>query len=70
MQGAYPRPYAFDIAADYAQLGERDKAFQWLERSFREREGILMFLIVDDRLEALRSDPRFRDLARRIGLAG
>ncbi len=67
-QGPYPRPNAFDIAADYAQLGDQDKAFQWLERSFREREGILMFLMVDDRLEALRSDPRFRDLALRVGL--
>ncbi len=68
-QNAYPRPYSSEIAADYALLGERDKAFEWLERSFREQEGSLMFLAVDDRLEGLRSDSRFRDLARRIGLA-
>ena len=60
------RPYI--IAADYALLGERDSAFAWLERAFRERVGVLMFLTVDDRFETLRSDPRFRDLARRMGL--
>ncbi|HYU90162.1 MAG TPA: tetratricopeptide repeat protein [Gemmatimonadales bacterium] len=61
-----PRPYS--IAGDYAALGERDSAFAWLERAFRERVGLLMFLTIDDRFETLRSDPRFRDLARRIGL--
>jgi tetratricopeptide (TPR) repeat protein len=65
---AYPRPLALDIAADYAMLGEREKAFEWLDGAFRENEGGLMYLKVDDRLEALRADPRFRELLRRIGL--
>ncbi len=70
VENAYPRPPSFGIAADYALLGDQDSAFEWLERAFREREGgALMYLTVDDRLEALRSDPRFRDLARRMGLA-
>lgn len=67
-QNDYPRPPSFGIAADYALLGERDKAFEWLERSFRQREGLLMFLTVSPYLAALRSDPRFRNLARRMGL--
>jgi TolB-like protein/DNA-binding SARP family transcriptional activator len=67
-QNAYPRPSSFDIAAHYALLGQRDTAFAWLEKAFREQEGALAFLTVEDRFEALRSDPRFRDLARRIGL--
>jgi TolB-like protein/DNA-binding winged helix-turn-helix (wHTH) protein/Flp pilus assembly protein TadD len=67
-QHDYPRPLSWDIAGDYALLGERDSAFDWLERAFREREGPLAFLTIDERFEALRSDPRFRDLARRIGL--
>lgn len=67
-RNAYPRPLAFEVAADYALLGEKDNAFEWLERAFREREGVLMYLNVDVRLEALRSDRRFGDLARRIGL--
>ena len=65
---AFPRPLALDIAADYAMLGERDKAFEWLDGAFRENEGGLMYLKVDDRLEALRADPRFPELVRRIGL--
>jgi hypothetical protein len=67
-QSPYPRPLSCLIAADYALLGEKDKAFEWLERAFRERESVLMFLTVNENFETLRSDPRFRDLARRMGL--
>jgi TolB-like protein/DNA-binding winged helix-turn-helix (wHTH) protein/Flp pilus assembly protein TadD len=67
-ESAYPRPPSFVIATDYAMLGEKDRAIVWLERAFREREGLLMFLTVSPYFEALRSDPRFRDLARRMGL--
>ncbi len=59
---------AIHVAADYALLGERGKAFEWLSRAVREREGYLIWLKVDDRFEALRSDPRFRVLLHRIGL--
>lgn len=65
---AYPRPRALDIAADYALLGEKDKALEWLDTAVRARDGGLMYVKVDDRFEALRSDPRFWDLLRRIGL--
>ena len=65
---AYPRPLAIDVAADYALLGERGKAFEWLDRAVREREGYLIWLKVDDRFETLRSDSRFGVLLRRIGL--
>ena len=67
-QNPYPRPLSCSIAVDYALLGEKDKAFEWLERAFREQEGVLMFLAVNDYLEGLRSDPRFWNLARRMGL--
>jgi TolB-like protein/DNA-binding winged helix-turn-helix (wHTH) protein/Tfp pilus assembly protein PilF len=67
-QNAYPRPLSCPIAMDYALLGEKDRAFEWLERAFREREGLLMFLTVNENYETLRSDPRYRDLARRMGL--
>lgn len=59
---------AYWIAADYALLGEKDKAFEWLERAFRERDVAFVYLKVDDSFEALRSDPRFQDLVRRLGL--
>ncbi|PYP62769.1 MAG: hypothetical protein DMD26_15580 [Gemmatimonadetes bacterium] len=67
-QKGYPRPRSLDVAADYALLGDRGRAFEWIERASREREWPVMYLRVDDRFEALRSDPRFRDLSRRIGL--
>jgi TolB-like protein len=56
------------IAADYALLGEKDKAFEWLEKAFRERDVLLVYLKVEDSFEPLRSDPRFQDLLRRMGL--
>ena len=64
----YPRAQLWDVAADYALLGDKDRAFEWLTRSFREGEWEVTSLAVDDRLEGLRADPRFRELARRIGL--
>jgi hypothetical protein len=61
-------PLAVTIAGDYALLGETEKAFDWLERALREREHDLMYLNVDDRFAALRSDPRFQNLLHLIGL--
>jgi tetratricopeptide (TPR) repeat protein len=60
--------HATAIAGDYALLGEKDKAFEWLEKAFQENEAGVGFLKVDEHFEALRSDPRFQDLLRRIGL--
>lgn len=61
-------PLAVTIAGDYASLGETGKAFEWLERAFREREHDLMYLKVDDRFAVLQSDPRFQNLLHLIGL--
>jgi tetratricopeptide (TPR) repeat protein len=61
-------PLAVTIAGDYALLGETEKAFEWLETAFREREHDLMYLNVDDRFAGLRSDPRFQNLVHLIGL--
>jgi TolB-like protein/DNA-binding winged helix-turn-helix (wHTH) protein/Tfp pilus assembly protein PilF len=59
---------ADQIADDYALLGEKDKAFEWLETAFQERAMPLMYLKVDHSFDTLRSDPRFQDLVRRMGL--
>jgi len=56
------------IAVIYAGLGDNQRAFEFLERAFREQVSSLVYLKVDPRLESLRTDPRFRELARRIGL--
>lgn len=57
-------PYA--IALIYAGLGEKDRAFAWLERAYAERSNWLVGLKVDPRVDNLRSDPRFAELLRRM----
>ena len=59
---------AAEIAAIYAALGDRDQAMSWLERGYKERfnPGVLL----RPGFDPLRSDPRFKDLERRIGLPG
>jgi len=55
--------------ASHARLGEREKAFEVLERCYEERLPSLTFLAVDAWFDSLRDDPRFQDLMKRIGLA-
>jgi TolB-like protein/Tfp pilus assembly protein PilF len=61
---------AYEIALVYAGLGNKDEAFAWLEKSFPVRDKGLTFLKVDPCVDPLRSDPRFQNLLRRVGLAG
>jgi TolB-like protein/DNA-binding winged helix-turn-helix (wHTH) protein/Tfp pilus assembly protein PilF len=57
--------WPYDAAMFYAALGDKDRAFDWLEK---EHSGWLLFMRVDPRLSTLRSDPRFEELAQRVGL--
>jgi tetratricopeptide (TPR) repeat protein len=59
---------SFFIAAAEARLGEKDRAFEWLERAFEERVGLLIYLKVHPMFDELRIDPRFEALAKRIGI--
>jgi serine/threonine-protein kinase len=59
---------AFDVAVVHLGLGERNSGFEWLERAYEGRGTALVYLNVDPRLDELRGDPRFLDLARRLGL--
>ena len=59
----------YEIALVYAGLGEKDKAFEWLEKAYLARDKGLTFLKADPCLDPLRSDPRFRDLLGRVGLS-
>jgi len=63
----YISPY--DMAIIYKGLGEEDQAFTLLQRAREERSFYLVFLKVEPRLDGLRSDPRFADLMRRVGIA-
>jgi serine/threonine-protein kinase len=59
---------ADSIAAVYVALGEKDEAFRWLDRAFQEHSGGFYNFMFRPEFRALRSDPRFVDLLRRIGL--
>jgi serine/threonine-protein kinase len=59
---------AYGFAILYAGLGEKEQAFEWLERSYQDREPKLTRLKVDPLLDPLRPDPRFADLVHRVGL--
>ena len=58
--------YAAEIAMIYASLGDKDQAMSWLQKGFDERfnPGVL----IRPGFDPLRSDPRFQDLLRRVGL--
>jgi tetratricopeptide (TPR) repeat protein len=62
---SYVPSYFFVIV--YAGLGDKDHAFEWLERAYQERSTVLAYLRIDPRLASLRSDPRYADLVRRLG---
>ena len=59
-------PTDFHIAGLYARAGEKDKAFEYLERSFQRREWAMPQLQVYPQLDSLRDDPRYDDLVRRL----
>jgi TolB-like protein/Tfp pilus assembly protein PilF len=52
----------------YSGLGEKEPAFKWLNKAYEERSNWMIWLKVDPFFDALRSDPRFSGLLRKIGL--
>jgi TolB-like protein/lipoprotein NlpI len=63
------RTGAYQIAEAHAWRGETDKAFEWLERAYRQRDGGLGALKSDPLLPALRGDPRYKALLTKINLS-
>ncbi|HKQ57263.1 MAG TPA: protein kinase [Candidatus Eisenbacteria bacterium] len=61
-------PRAWSLAVCYGQLGDRERAWRWLQRSFDDREAYLLFAIRGPLFDPLRSDPRVQALLRRHGL--
>ena len=55
------------ITAVYAGLGQKDKAFEWLEKSFKERDHWLTYIKKSPLVDNLRSDPRFPKMLKRMG---
>ena len=56
------------IARIYVGLGDKERAFEWLEKGYAGRSDHLTQLKTDPAFDSLRSDPRFADLVRRVGL--
>jgi TolB-like protein/Tfp pilus assembly protein PilF len=56
------------IAGTYAFLGEKDRAFTWLEKAYGEKSGFLSYIKSHPNFDSLRSDPRYADLLKRMGL--
>ena len=59
---------SYYIAAIYADLGEKDQMFNWLEKGYEERDMRLVFLKVEPIWESVRSYPRFKALLKKVGL--
>ncbi|HXZ98470.1 MAG TPA: adenylate/guanylate cyclase domain-containing protein, partial [Candidatus Acidoferrum sp.] len=61
-------PDALAIAGLCFYLGEREEGFEWLERSYSRKEWFLLFIEADDHFDGIRTDPRYLDLVKRLGL--
>jgi len=62
----YVAPYFF--AGIHIGLGDEDRAMEYLEKSYEEHSHWLIYLHIDPSMDGLRSNPRFQDLLRRVGL--
>jgi tetratricopeptide (TPR) repeat protein len=62
----YVSPY--QIALAYADLGDKDHAFEWLNTAYQEHDSSMIAVRTDREFDSLRSDPRYTELVRRIGL--
>jgi tetratricopeptide (TPR) repeat protein len=56
------------IAGTYLNLGDKEHAFDWLEKAYQERSSLLATIKTDPSWDPLRSDPRFDKLVGKIGL--
>ena len=56
------------VAGVYMRLGDKARALQWLEKGYQERDDLMIDLNVDPVFDGIRTDSRFQDLVRRVGL--
>lgn len=64
----YHANWAYQIAIIYSSRGEKDRAFEWLERAFIQRDGGLSQLKGDPLLKSLESDPRYKSFLQKMRL--
>ncbi len=56
------------LASIYGMLGDKDKAFAWLEKAYAEKSAFISYIKVARDYDSLRSDPRYTNLLKRMGL--
>ena len=57
------------IALIYARLGQRDSAFAWLDKAYRQHSGWILYIKVNDEFDSLRGDRRYIELLRKVGFS-
>ncbi len=62
-------PGQYDVAREYAELGELDECFRWLEKAYRNRNLPLQAFLLDPRFQNVRADSRFAALVKRMNLS-
>ncbi len=62
----YVCPY--EIATIYTGLGQKDAAFDWLQKGVAERADCMPWTMADSKIDPLRADPRYKDILRGVGL--
>ena len=56
----------YELARLYALLGKKEEALKWLEKTYAEHDGAMIFLKSEPVFDSWRSDPRFQSLQQRI----
>jgi hypothetical protein len=57
---------AKEVAETYAILGDEEQTFGWLEKSYQERDGFLVFLKIQSEFDNMRANPRFEALVAKV----
>src|SRR5215813_1703339 len=66
---ANAQPNSFTVASLYGRLGETEQALEWLQKALEERSGDLIYMKIAPGFDNMRSDPRFLEIMKRVGLA-
>jgi len=59
---------SYSIAESYMRVGEKQKAFEWLDKAYEEHDSGLVSAAVEPMFEPIRTDPRFKDIVKRMKL--
>jgi len=60
---------AYEVAHAYIKLGDKNKAYEWLEKGIKDRADCMIWLLVEPWMDPLRNDRRYKELIQYIGLA-